>query len=153
MQNDYSSYTSFCEKIDPIEFTNDKILEYSERKKKEGNEFYKKGEYWRAISEYKKAVMYLGKEWLVYKKEVKLLDAICWSNASSCYIHLKDYKNGLQCANTSLAHDPKNPKSLYRKALCLLELKMNTTEANNIISYLSKHFPNNEDVKKLTNKI
>jgi tetratricopeptide (TPR) repeat protein len=135
MQNDYSSYTSFCEKIDPIEFTYDKILEYSERKKKEGNEFYKKGEYWKAIS------------------EVKLLDAICWSNASSCYIHLKDYKNGLQCANTSLTHDPKNPKSLYRKALCLLELKMNTTEANNIISYLSKHFPNNEDVKKLTNKI
>eukprot|EP01080_Neovahlkampfia_damariscottae_P007027 gene7027-11192_t len=150
MSNPYSYYTSFSEEIDQIEMTTKSILEYSEKKKQSGNEFYKQGEFWKACNEYRKSLMYLGKDWLVNKKEFVILKSLIWSNLASCYIQQNDFIKGMECTNTSLYFDPKNAKSLYRKAYCMLELNYKVNEAKKIISYLLKMYPESKEIKNLS---
>jgi len=73
---------------------------YSDRKKakklyEEGNVFYARGEYEKAILKYRKAV----------KKDKKF--AFCWDNLGICYRKIGNYQEAINCYKKSLALDPK----------------------------------------------
>jgi tetratricopeptide (TPR) repeat protein len=154
MENYYVEFNSFCEECDEVEMIGSKIMEYSQIQKNKGNEAFKNENFKEAISYYKKAVMYIaGRQWIETKKDAIVLKAICWSNISACCVKLNDFEGGLESAQISLNEDPKNLKSLYRKAFCLVELNSQTQIAKNIIQYLLKINPTSAELVKLLDKI
>ena len=155
MENLYVSFTSFCEKIDEVEPIYVKIFEYSNVQKMKGNELFKEGRYRDAICEYKKAIMYItGHPYYQQKKESFVLRTICWSNISACFIKLGMFDEGHEAAQNCLNEDPKNLKSLFRKAYCLIERKFNLDEANLIVKYLMERAgTSNKELKIMMEKI
>jgi tetratricopeptide (TPR) repeat protein len=153
MENYYVEFNSFCEECDEVDMISSKIMEYSQIQKIKGNEAFKNEDFKDAIGYYKKAVMHIsGRQWIETKKESIVLKAICWSNISACCIKLNEFQGGLEAAQISLNEDPKNLKSLYRKAFCLVELNSQTQIAKNIIDYLLKVNPTSSELVKLSNK-
>lgn len=101
--NEIEEYTlRNCDAMKTLMATNNKEHEnsYSDRKKakklyEEGNEFYARGQYEKAILKYKKAV----------KKDKKF--AFCWDNLGICYRKIGNYQEAVNCYKKSLALDPK----------------------------------------------
>lgn len=81
--------------IDPA-----KSLEHREK----GNEFFKKGDWGKALEEYEEAI----------KRNPN--DAVIYNNRSSCYIKIMNYQQAFVEVEKALKIDPKFVKALLRKA-------------------------------------
>eukprot|EP01080_Neovahlkampfia_damariscottae_P001035 gene1035-9939_t len=96
--------------------------EACELKKKEGNEFFKKEEYEKAIESYERTLNYLP---ILFNKEEENIDEItknikiqCFANILMCKIKQQKYQEGIEISDKILKLDENNAKSIYRRGLC-----------------------------------
>lgn len=105
-----------------------KILEESREK---GNEAFAAKDFEKALREYKKGtetIKNLPKVLAAVvtdeqKKVLREFQVKLGNNALLMCIKMKQYKEGLQFVEMVLSADPKNPKGIFRKGQCLLELE------------------------------
>ncbi|ORX87528.1 TPR-like protein [Basidiobolus meristosporus CBS 931.73] len=114
----------------------EKIAEGKARKD-EGNEFFKTGDYVKAMTKYHEAILFLsglsGGEGMLpgistgqkplgenEKLEVQKTLAICYSNMAACHIKNQRWERATMYADKALTADPSNVKARFRRAQSLL---------------------------------
>ena len=78
-------------------------------KKQEGVKLFHAGKYEEAIAMFNSAL------------ELNPNDEVLYSNRSSCYLHLKDYKRAMEDAETCIRLKPKWERGYYRKGMVFFE--------------------------------
>eukprot|EP00762_Andalucia_godoyi_P002870 ANDGO_04543.mRNA.1 FK506-binding protein 59 len=101
------------------ELTDDQKHELCVKRRTEGNDFFAKGEFQRAVESYKKAVGYWGEFSGAAADGDKLP---CYLNASQSHLKLKQWKDAEREASSALKIDGANIKGLYRRAQAWLGL-------------------------------
>jgi tetratricopeptide (TPR) repeat protein len=120
--------------------------------KKEGNEFFKKGEYSKAIESYEKLERYMG---LLLKGERHLSDPIrvvAESNMAICYIKLGQYSLAEEHCEKALAIDSKNIKALYRRAVARME-QGKYIESNKDLLTILEYDPSNTAAHQMLRRL
>eukprot|EP00755_Sulcionema_specki_P012344 Sspe_Gene.8342::Locus_2841_Transcript_1_1_Confidence_1.000_Length_1232::g.8342::m.8342 len=90
--------------------------------KAEGNEFFGKKEYPKAIEKYSEALEVIDGRWQEREAEVKALHTACFSNRAECFLKLKKFNEAEADCTAALSEAPENIKALYRRALARKEL-------------------------------
>jgi len=100
-------------------------LSCAEQRKKEGNQFFERGNYQFAIRKYNRTLdlfdftSNFSDEEHKQENELKL---VCHLNICASYIQLKDLKKAFDEANKALVIDPKSVKALWRRGTVAMEL-------------------------------
>lgn len=120
--------------------------------KKEGNKFFKKGEYSKAMKSYEKLERYMG---VLLKGERHLSDPIkvvVESNMALCCIKLGQYSLAEEHCEKALAIDSKNIKALYRRAVARMEQGKYIESKQDLLKTL-EYDPNNTAAHKMLRKL
>jgi len=89
----------------------------AQKKKTEGNEFFKANRFSLANKRYKKALSYIAYgEWDSYKTEVDQLKVSCHLNTAAILLRNKEYQNVITELKKVTEIEPSNVKALYRRA-------------------------------------
>ncbi|KAJ8635529.1 hypothetical protein MRB53_009796 [Persea americana] len=144
--------------VELISFTKDKEfwkmetlekLEACQRKKDEGNTFFKAGEYWHASKKYEKAARYVEYDHSFSDEEITKANALkisCNLNNAACKFKLGDYDETSRLCTKVLDLDPYNVKALYRRSQSYLRASDFEKAEEDLKKALSID-PNNRDVK------
>ncbi|EDQ90188.1 uncharacterized protein MONBRDRAFT_21434 [Monosiga brevicollis MX1] len=90
-----------------------------------GNNFFKAGDFARALRRYTKAVDHLKSDHDFteeLKAEAKQKRVACYSNMAQCALKTKEFTKAREHADAALELDPQNVKALYRRAMALHEM-------------------------------
>jgi len=130
-----------------------------QKKREEGNEFFKQGKLNIALRKYKKAIEFIPSDSSLteeQKKEVKVMKVPCHLNHAICLIKEKKWKDALEQTEKVLEVEPKNIKGLYRKGLVLIGLDR-WEEAMKLLVEAKELDPTNtaiqQEIQKLKHKI
>ena len=99
--------------------TPEETIEISEKKRLEGNEFYRQKRPSLAIKRYKRAIDYITIDNAFtpeQKARAKTMKANCNLNIAAVKIFEKDYKKAIFFCNKSMELEPSNPKAFLRRA-------------------------------------
>lgn len=102
--------------------TYEERLEAAERRRLEGNEAFKAGNYQESIQKYSAALAFISEDLMLQLHDFhydRALGARLPSllNLSACHLKLGEYHEAISAASQVIAHDPKNAKALYRRGV------------------------------------
>ncbi|XP_065852020.1 70 kDa peptidyl-prolyl isomerase-like isoform X2 [Euphorbia lathyris] len=104
--------------------TNEK-LEASQKKKLDGNMFFKAGKFWLASNKYHKASNYVEYDHSFSDDEKCIANGLklaCNLNNAACKLKLGDYLQASRLCTKVLEQDPSNVKALFRRAEAYLKI-------------------------------
>jgi len=113
-----------------------------------GNEYFKKGEFEKALEKYEKAFRYLEP---VSKPDKEQKIAILL-NKATCSFKLKRYEEVLESSNEALKIDPQNVKGLFKRAQAKAATKEYDDAKKDLLEAL-KVDPKNADVRQEFEKV
>ncbi|XP_058107370.1 70 kDa peptidyl-prolyl isomerase-like [Magnolia sinica] len=100
-------------------------IEACQRKKDDGNKFFKAGKFWRASKKYEKAAKYVEYDHS-FTDEEKIqatgLKISCNLNNAACKLKLGEYSEASRLCTKVLDLDPYNVKALYRRSQSYMEM-------------------------------
>ena len=142
--------------------TNEEKLAYALKLKEEGNEFFKKADYLKAVKLYKTIFLYvtglnsnlmsvMGGEAprgsSIPLSEAEQLQLTASLNLSQCYLKLDKYESALTYAQRALKLEPNNIKGRLRRALAYLGLN-DIDNSERELNSVAKELPNDPLVKQ-----
>lgn len=104
---------------EPWEMNNEEKFQFSAKRREEGNEFFKAGQYKRAAKRYKSALACVQSDHSFSKDEKgkgKEYQVMCLNNIAAAYAKLEKWKEVVDNTTKALEHDPSNVKALLRRA-------------------------------------
>jgi tetratricopeptide (TPR) repeat protein len=116
--------------------------------KKEGNEFFSKGEYRKAIESYEKLTRFMG---VLLKGEKHLSDPMKVTvdiNTALCHIKLEEYSHAVTCCDNAIEIDSKNVKAYYRRGVAKMEMAK-YEEAQSDFNRVLELDPDNKSAKQM----
>lgn len=141
---------SFIKEKESWDMSTEEKISSAEKKKEEGNIWFRNGKYKRASKRYETAVGFIdydhsfnGEE----KEKAKVLKISCNLNNAACKLKLKNYKEAEKLCTKVLETDNKNVKALYRRAQAYMNL-VELDLAEKDIKRALEIDPNNMDVRK-----
>ncbi|XP_068656764.1 70 kDa peptidyl-prolyl isomerase-like isoform X2 [Aristolochia californica] len=141
----------FTKEKEPFEMDSLERVEAAEKKKEEGNKFFKSGNYWQAAKRYVKAADYVSEDKDYgdeVQKQAKSLRVSCWLNHAACSLKLNDFPEVVKLCSKVLDVESHNIKALFRRAQAFMELSdLNLTELD--IKKALEVDPDNREVKSL----
>ena len=124
---------SFQQGKDIWKLTDQERLEIAKKHKQQGSELFKSGHYRGASIRYSRAIQYLAAvdpdtplevdTLEEYEKEILSLRTVTLTNLAACQLRFNQFDHVVKNCSRVLEVDPKNVKSLYRRAKALLAMK------------------------------
>eukprot|EP00252_Welwitschia_mirabilis_P001541 TRINITY_DN1140_c0_g1_i1.p1 TRINITY_DN1140_c0_g1~~TRINITY_DN1140_c0_g1_i1.p1 ORF type:complete len:372 (+),score=104.82 TRINITY_DN1140_c0_g1_i1:254-1369(+) len=102
------------------DMTVEERIEAADRKRQEGNEFYKEEKLEEAMQQYEMALAYLGDDFMFqlfgkYRDMAIAVKNPCHLNLAACLLRLNHYEEAVGHCNMVLTEDEKNIKALFRR--------------------------------------
>ncbi|XP_077424747.1 peptidyl-prolyl cis-trans isomerase FKBP4 [Vanacampus margaritifer] len=118
--------TAFEKAKDTWKMNSSEKLEQSAVVKEKGTQYFKKGLYKRASTQYKRIISWLDNESALTEEEeekAKALRLAAHLNLAMCYLKLKEPNQALENCNKALELDESNEKALFRRGEALFSMK------------------------------
>lgn len=109
------------------DMTYEERLEAADRRRLEGNEAFRVGNYDESMQKYNAALSFINDDLLLQLQDFHYDRAMaarlpCLLNLAACHLKMNQYYEAISAASQVLSHDANNSKALYRRAVARHEL-------------------------------
>uniref|UniRef100_A0A0D6QY77 peptidylprolyl isomerase n=1 Tax=Araucaria cunninghamii TaxID=56994 RepID=A0A0D6QY77_ARACU len=134
------------------DMTVEERIEAADRRRKEGNEFFKEGKLAEAMHQYEMALAYMGDDFMFqlfgkYKDMANAVKNPCHLNMAACLLKLNRYEEVIGQCNMVLVEDESNVKALFRRGKARAALGQTDT-AREDFQKVKKFSPEDKAVAK-----
>jgi len=134
----------YPKKKEPWEMSTEEKLEAAISGKAVGTDAFKSKEFRKALREYEQAATLVEE---VESDEAKALRIACLSNATQCYMNLKEWAEAVSTATKVVGEDGSNVKALFRRGTAHMS-NGSLEEAKSDFTAALEVDPSNADIKK-----
>ncbi|EEC67673.1 hypothetical protein OsI_35103 [Oryza sativa Indica Group] len=134
------------------DMTVEERIEAADRRKIEGNEYFKEKKFEEAMQQYEMAIAYMGDDFMFqlfgkYRDMALAVKNPCHLNMAACLIKLKRFDEAIAQCSIVLAEDENNVKALFRRGKARAELGQ-TESAREDFLKAKKHSPEDKEIQR-----
>jgi len=137
----------------------DEKLEIANKRKEEGNVFFKEQNFRRAIKKYERALHFVDSDYKATddeKVQFKQTKLVLYLNIAACKLQTKDYLKVIENCNKALEIDAKNIKALLRRGKAYLETDEwdnARRDFQNILEVDTENIDSKKEIQRLNKRI
>lgn len=125
------------------------VIPYVTKRKEQGNEFFKAGQYRKAVHEYKSCTKVIA---LIqddsYKRECAPLALALLGNLAAAHLGMKNWRRVIKYSTEVLSYDPKNEKALFRRSQALRHYPERLEDALKDLAEAIRLAPSNKQLRR-----